>query len=166
MRTVRTVAELRAVLAPARREGLTIGLVPTMGALHEGHLSLIRRARAQCDVVVVSLFVNPAQFNERADLERYPRREQRRRRARRSRRRGRAVRARRSRRSTRRASPRASRCSALTERLEGAARGAEHFRGVTTVVTKLLCMALPDVAYFGQKDAQQAGGHPPRWRAT
>ena len=154
MKTLRTVAELRAALAPARRDGLTIGLVPTMGALHEGHLSLIRRAREQCDLVVVSLFVNPAQFNERADLERYPRDE---------------------------AHDAALAAEAgadllfapsveevyppgfatavevlgLTDRLEGAARGAEHFRGVTTVVTKLLCMALPDVAYFGQKDAQQ-----------
>jgi pantoate--beta-alanine ligase len=154
MRHVRTVAELRAALAPSRREGLTIGLVPTMGALHEGHLSLIRHARERCDVVVVSLFVNPAQFNERADLERYPRDE-------------------------RRDAELAAAAGAdllfapsveevypsgfatsvevlgLTERLEGAARGAEHFRGVATVVTKLLCMALPDVAYFGQKDAQQ-----------
>ncbi len=154
MRHVRTVAELRAVLASARRDGVTIGLVPTMGALHDGHLSLIRHAREQCDVVVVSLFVNPAQFNERADLERYPRDE-------------------------RRDGELAAAAGAdllfapsveevypsefattvevlgLTERLEGAARGAEHFRGVATVVTKLLCMALPDVAYFGQKDAQQ-----------
>ncbi len=154
MRTVRTVAELRATLAPARREGSTIGLVPTMGALHEGHLSLIERAREQCDQVVVSLFVNPAQFNERSDLERYPRRLE-------------------------HDSALAARAGAdvlfapsveevyppgfatsvevlgITERLEGAHRGAEHFRGVSTVVTKLLCMALPDVAYFGQKDAQQ-----------
>ncbi len=154
MKTLRTVGELRAVLAPVRREGLTIGLVPTMGALHEGHLSLIRRAREQCDRVVVSLFVNPAQFNEGSDLERYPRQEA-------------------------RDAELAAEAGAevlfapsveevypagfatsvevlgVTERLEGAARGAEHFRGVCTVVTKLLCMALPDAAYFGQKDAQQ-----------
>jgi pantoate--beta-alanine ligase len=154
MRTVRTVAALRSALAPARREGLSIGLVPTMGALHEGHLSLISHAREHCDVVVVSLFVNPAQFNERADLERYPRDEQ-------------------------RDSELAATAGAdvlfapsveevypqgfattvevlgVSERLEGAARGPEHFRGVSTVVTKLLCMAMPDVAYFGQKDAQQ-----------
>jgi pantoate--beta-alanine ligase len=154
MRTLRTVNELRAVLAPDRRAGLEIGLVPTMGALHEGHLSLIRRAREQCDRVVVSLFVNPAQFNERSDLERYPRQEG-------------------------RDAGLAAEAGAdllfapsidqvyppgfsttvevlgITERLEGAARGSEHFRGVCTVVTKLLSMASPDVAYFGQKDAQQ-----------
>jgi len=155
MRTVRAVAELRAVLAPARREGLAIGLVPTMGALHEGHLSLIGRAREQCDLVVVSLFVNPAQFNERSDLERYPRRQQ-------------------------HDAELAAGAGAdvlfapsveevyppgfatsvevlgLSDRLEGRVRGGEHFRGVTTVVTKLLCMVQPDAAYFGQKDAQQA----------
>jgi pantoate--beta-alanine ligase len=154
MRTVRTVAELRAALAPARREGRTIGLVPTMGALHQGHLSLVTRAREQCDVVVVSLFVNPAQFNERADLERYPRDE---------------------RHDARLAAAAGAdvlfaptveevypagfatsvEVLGVTERLEGAARGAAHFRGVSTVVTKLLCMTMPDVAYFGQKDAQQ-----------
>jgi pantoate--beta-alanine ligase len=154
MRTVRTVADLRAVLGPARREGLTIGLVPTMGAFHEGHLSLVRRARAQCDLVAVTLFVNPAQFNERSDLEHYPRREE-------------------------RDAELAAQAGAdvlfvpsveevyppgfativevlgVTDRLEGLVRGPEHFRGVSTVVTKLLCMALPDVAYFGEKDAQQ-----------
>ena len=154
MRTVRAVDELRSALAPARREGRTIGLVPTMGALHDGHLSLIRRARAECEVVVVSLFVNPAQFNERSDLERYPRREE-------------------------HDADLAAAAGAdllfapsaeevyppgfatavevfgVSDRLEGVARGAEHFRGVSTVVTKLLGMAMPDVAYFGQKDAQQ-----------
>jgi pantoate--beta-alanine ligase len=154
MRTVRTVQQLRAALAPARRQGLTIGLVPTMGALHEGHLSLVRRAREQCDTVVVSLFVNPAQFNERADLERYPRNEDH---------------------DARLAAgagadllfappveevyPAGFSTSVevlgVTERLEGVSRGSEHFRGVATVVTKLLCMTLPDVAFFGQKDAQQ-----------
>jgi pantoate--beta-alanine ligase len=154
MRTVRTVQGLRVVLGAARRDDRAIGLVPTMGALHEGHLSLIRHARRQCDVVVVSLFVNPAQFNESSDLDRYPRDEH-------------------------RDAELAEEAGAdvlfapsveevypagfatsvevlgLSERLEGAARGAEHFRGVATVVTKLLCMALPDVAFFGQKDAQQ-----------
>jgi len=154
MSTVRTVAELRAALALARRAARTIGLVPTMGALHDGHLSLVRRAREQCDVVVVSLFVNPTQFDERADLERYPRRE--------------------------REDADAARAAGadllfapsveemypqgfattvevagVSERLEGEARGREHFRGVATVVAKLLCSALPDAAYFGQKDAQQ-----------
>ena len=154
MKTVRTVAGLRQALDKSRREGLTIGLVPTMGALHEGHLSLIRAAREQCDCVVVSLFVNPAQFNESSDLERYPRREQ-------------------------DDAALAAEAGAdvlfapsadevyppgfattvevfgLTDRLEAAARGSGHFRGVTTVVTKLLCIVMPDIAYFGQKDAQQ-----------
>jgi pantoate--beta-alanine ligase len=154
MRTVRTVAELRAALARARRDGETIGLVPTMGALHEGHLSLIRQARAGCDVVVVSLFVNPAQFNERADLEHYPRQEQ-----------HDADLAREAGAdllfapSAEEVYPpgfaTAVEVFGLTDRLEGASRGAAHFRGVTTVVTKLLGMVMPDVAYFGQKDAQQ-----------
>jgi pantoate--beta-alanine ligase len=154
MRTVITVAELRETLAPARREGFTIGLVPTMGALHDGHLSLIDRARAECDLVAVSLFVNPAQFNERSDLERYPRQQ------------GRDAKLAADAGADVLFAPSAEEVYppgfatavevlGVTDRLEGVARGSAHFRGVSTVVTKLLCMALPDVAYFGQKDAQQ-----------
>ena len=154
MKVVRTVAELREELAPARREGRRIGLVPTMGALHDGHLSLVERARADCELVVVSLFVNPAQFNERGDLDRYPRDEER----------DRELAAAAGADvlfapSADEVYPEGFATSVevlgVTERLEGEARGAGHFRGVTTVVTKLLGMALPDVAYFGQKDAQQ-----------
>ena len=154
VRTVPTVVELREALAPVRRGGLTIGLVPTMGALHEGHLSLIERARAECDLVVVSLFVNPAQFNERSDLERYPRRQER----------DAALAADAGANvlfapSAEEVYPpgfaTAVEVLGVTDRLEGVARGSAHFRGVSTVVTKLLCMTLPDIAYFGQKDAQQ-----------
>jgi pantoate--beta-alanine ligase len=157
MRTVRTVAELREALAPQRRSGHTIGLVPTMGALHDGHLALLRRAREQCDVVVMSLFVNPAQFGPSEDLQAYPRDE------------------------ARDAALAAEEgvdvlfapaveevyppgfdttvsVGGVAQVLEGAPehRGTGHFAGVTTVVTKLFNMAAPDVAYFGQKDAQQA----------
>jgi pantoate--beta-alanine ligase len=152
--TVRTIAELRAALAAPRRDGRVIGLVPTMGALHEGHLSLMRRARAQCDVVVASLFVNPTQFDDSSDLASYPRDEAR---------------------DGRLAAevgvdhlfaPAPSEIypagfattvsvAGLTDRLEGAGRGRGHFDGVTTVVTKLLNIASPQIAFFGQKDAQQ-----------
>src|SRR3954470_8693596 len=155
MRIVRTIDELRGALEPRRREGARIGLVPTMGYFHEGHLSLMRRAREASDVVVVSLFVNPAQFNDPRDLEAYPRDEAR-----------------------DAALAQAAGAGLLfappveavyppgfsttvavrgpTEPLEGEHRGVGHFDGVTTVVTKLLNMVGPDVAYFGQKDAQQA----------
>ena len=73
MRTLRTVAEMRAHVAHARRAGRSIGLVPTMGAFHAGHHALMRAARERCDEVVVWLFVNPTQFNERSDLDSYPR---------------------------------------------------------------------------------------------
>jgi pantoate--beta-alanine ligase len=154
MRTVRTVAELRAALAGA---GHPIGLVPTMGAFHDGHLSLIRRARADSATVVVSLFVNPAQFGPSDDLEAYPRNEARD-----------AELANREGVDLLFAPPvedvyppgfdTTVEVGGLTETLEGdpAHRGAGHFRGVTTVVTKLFNMVRPDVAYFGQKDAQQA----------
>jgi pantoate--beta-alanine ligase len=150
MHIVRTVTEVRA--ARATLPG-PVGLVPTMGALHEGHLSLVRRARAECASVVASLFVNPAQFGPNEDLARYPRDEE-----------------------------RDARLfdetgvdllfapgvkeiyppghattvsvSALSERLEGAHRPG-HLQGVATVVTALLSMVGPDRAYFGEKDAQQ-----------
>ena len=154
MRTLRTVPELRSALAPARARGLSIGLVPTMGALHDGHLALLARAREECDLVVVSLFVNPSQFDEQADLDRYPRDEDR---------------------DARLAADAGAdllfappveevypdgfattvEVAGVSQPLEGEWRGAAHFRGVATVVTKLLCMVLPDVAYFGRKDAQQ-----------
>src|SRR5215218_3168804 len=139
MRTIRTIAELRAWLGNARAEGRTLGLVPTMGAFHAGHHSLMRAARAEQDAVVVSLFVNPAQFNdaEASDLgvdvlfappaeQIYPD--------------GFAT---------------TVTVAGLSEVLEGAERGPGHFAGVCTVVNKLLNIVGPDVAYFGQKDAQQ-----------
>ena len=155
MRTLRTVAQVRTALRPARRAERTIALVPTMGALHAGHLALVERARAECDEVVVSLFVNPAQFGDPDDLAAYPRDEDRD-----------AVLA---------AEAGADLLFApsaeelyppgfvthvtlggpLVEALEGSRRGPEHFRGVATVVTKLLNVVQPDVAFFGQKDAQQ-----------
>jgi pantoate--beta-alanine ligase len=155
MRTARTVSELRRHLAGGRRAGHTIGLVPTMGAFHEGHLSLMRRAREACDVVVVSLFVNPAQFNDAADLDVYPRDEE-----------HDAGLAAAQGADYLFAPPVAEvypdgfatsvAVRGLTDGLEGAHRGHGHFDGVTTVVSKLLNMVGPDVAYFGQKDAQQA----------
>jgi pantoate--beta-alanine ligase len=157
-RVLRGVDELRAALAPARREGRAIGLVPTMGFLHEGHVSLLRAARAENDVVVMSLFVNPTQFGPNEDLDRYPRDEER---------------------DLRLASeagvdfvfapavvelyPDGAATAVevtgnLTSVLDGDAdrRGPAHFRGVTTIVAKLFNIVGPDVAYFGQKDAQQA----------
>src|SRR4051794_12919227 len=153
---VRAKDDLRSALEPHRAAGRAIGLVPTMGYLHEGHLSLLRAARDQCDVVVMSLFVNPTQFGEGEDLDRYPRDEER---------------------DARLAAeagvdyvyaPRveevypdgfatAVEVEGLTEVLDGdpARRGPGHFRGVATVVAKLLNTVQPEVAYFGQKDAQQ-----------
>ncbi len=155
MIVLRTVRELRDVVRAARARGERVALVPTMGALHEGHLSLVRRAREQCEHVVVSLFVNPAQFNEMADLERYPRAE------------AADARLTESAGASVLFAPSVAEVypagfvtsvevAVLNEPLEGVARGTEHFRGVATVVTKLLNMVQPDVALFGQKDAQQA----------
>jgi pantoate--beta-alanine ligase len=158
VKIVRSKAELRSALEGPRREGKRIGLVPTMGYFHDGHLSLMRAARRGCDVVVVSLFVNPTQFGPGEDLEAYPRDEDR---------------------DAELAAlqgvdllwmPDTERMypegfatavevgNSLTGVLEGdpAHRGPSHFRGVTTVVAKLFNAVQPDVAYFGHKDAQQA----------
>ena len=151
---VHTVAELRETLGAVRRRGKRIGLVPTMGALHEGHLSLVRAAKAECDYTVVSIYVNPSQFGPGEDLDEYPR--------------------------TLEADLDAlAGCKAelafapageevyreahaswvevgsVAEPLEGRHRPG-HFRGVATVVLKLLNMVQPQAAYFGQKDYQQA----------
>jgi pantoate--beta-alanine ligase len=154
MKTIRTVAEMQAHSRAARAQGKTIGLVPTMGAFHGGHESLMRAARDGSDEMVVSLFVNPAQFNDPRDLAAYPRDEE------------------------HDAAVAASlgadvlfapplehvypqgfsatvAVPGLSDTLEGAHRGPGHFAGVSTVVAKLFNMVAPDVAYFGQKDAQQ-----------
>jgi pantoate--beta-alanine ligase len=158
VKVARTRNELREALVSARREGRTVGLVPTMGYLHEGHLSLLEAARRRCDVTVMSLFVNPAQFGPSEDLASYPRDETR---------------------DLEFASgagvdlvyaPSAEEVypegfattvevgGRLTDVLCGSPerRGPGHFRGVTTVVAKLFNSVQPDVAFFGQKDAQQA----------
>jgi pantoate--beta-alanine ligase len=151
VRTIRTIAELRAALAEAPRP---VGLVPTMGYFHDGHLSLMRAARADNATVVVSLFVNPTQFGPNEDLETYPRDE------------GRDLALAEHEGVDIVFAPSVEEVyplgfettvevGGLTEPLDGAARPG-HFRGVTTIVTKLLNMVGPDAAYFGQKDAQQA----------
>jgi pantoate--beta-alanine ligase len=158
MRTVTTRDELRATLAGPRHEGRSIGLVPTMGAFHEGHLSLMRAARGECDVVVVSLFVNPTQFGPGEDLEAYPRDPE-----------GDATLAEREGvdvlwvPTTGEMYPSGFATAievdaALTGVLDGdpSRRGPAHFSGVTTIVAKLFNCVQPDRAYFGRKDAQQA----------
>ncbi|MBU4273666.1 MAG: pantoate--beta-alanine ligase [Planctomycetes bacterium] len=151
---VDTVARLREEIGAARRGGRTIGFVPTMGALHEGHLSLVRAARNECDYTVVSIFVNPSQFGLSEDFARYPR-------------------------TLEADLDLLAGCGAdlafvpageevyrpghdtwvevgaAAEPLEGQCRPG-HFRGVATAVLKLLNMVQPDAAYFGQKDYQQA----------
>jgi pantoate--beta-alanine ligase len=151
MNVIRTNAEMRAYRGRATG---SVGLVPTMGAFHGGHHALMRAARERCDDVVVSLFVNPTQFNESADLQAYPRDE------------------------ARDAAEAAAlgvdvlyapsveevyppgfatsvQVAGLSDVLEGAERGSRHFAGVCTIVTKLLNVVQPDLAFFGQKDAQQ-----------
>lgn len=153
MEILRTVHDLRGAISRWRHEGRTIGLVPTMGALHEGHLSLVRLAQTRCDRTVTSIFVNPTQFAPTEDLARYPRDE---------------------------AGDAAKLASAgcdlifaptvdemypagfnatitiggVSAPLEGEARPG-HFAGVATVVAKLLLQCRPDVAVFGEKDFQQ-----------
>jgi pantoate--beta-alanine ligase len=151
MQIARTISEARAALAPQR--GRRVGLVPTMGAFHAGHISLFEAARRECDTVVVSLFVNPTQFGEKADLERYPRNET----------------------NDREIAERAEvdllfapteselypdgfdtwvDVQSLSRILEGAFRPG-HFRGVATICLKLFNIVAPNSVYFGQKDAQQ-----------
>lgn len=151
--TVRTIAALRAWVAGQRQDGRRIGFVPTMGALHEGHLSLVAAALSHCDVVVVSIFVNPTQFGPGEDFDAYPRDE--------------------AADLSKLAQAGAQlvylptvdemypadattvvNVSGITEGLCGGARPT-HFQGVTTVVTKLLMQVMPDAAFFGEKDYQQ-----------
>jgi len=151
--TVETIANIRAQVGRARQDGLVVGLVPTMGYLHEGHLALIRRAREECGLVVVSIFVNPTQFGPGEDYEAYPR-------------------------DMERDAALAARAGAdilfypsvremypggyttyvavegMTAKLCGLSRPT-HFRGVTTVVAKLFHIVEPDLAFFGEKDYQQ-----------
>lgn len=154
METIREIASLRQIIKDARRHGKAVGFVPTMGYLHEGHLSLLRRARTENDLTVLSIFVNPLQFGANEDFTEYPR-------------------------DLERDSALAEEAGCdlifyptikemyprgyatyvdverLTTGLCGASRPG-HFRGVTTVVTKLFNIVTPDRTYFGQKDAQQA----------
>lgn len=154
MQILRRIDPFRRLIRRVKRRGKTIGLVPTLGALHEGHLSLIRAARRESGFVVVSVFVNPIQFNQRSDFQAYPR-----------------PLARDARLaaaagadllfapSVREIYPAGFQTfvevTKLTRDGEGYFRPG-HFRGVTTVVAKLFHLAAPDRAYFGQKDAQQA----------
>jgi pantoate--beta-alanine ligase len=154
MKISSTVGETRAACRAARANGKRLGLVPTMGALHEGHLSLVRAARSQCDAVVVSLFVNPTQFGLTEDLAKYPKPFDRDRDL--LEKEGVAI----------LFAPSVDEMypkgevtwvtvEGLSERLDGRSRPG-HFRGVTTVVSKLFHIVAPDAAYFGQKDAAQS----------
>ncbi len=153
MKHVVTIAEMKAACRQAQRNGKTLGFVPTMGALHEGHLSLVRAAKKRCDVTAVSIFVNPLQFGPSEDLARYPRTLER---------------------DARLLEefgvemlfvpgveemyPKGAKTYVLVEelsdKLDGASRPG-HFRGVATVVVKLFEIVRPDYAFFGQKDAAQ-----------
>lgn len=154
MKICKTIADMRAASRAARHSGKSLGFVPTMGALHEGHLSLVRAAKAKCDVVAVSIFVNPLQFGPSEDLAEYPRTFERDREL-----------------LEKEAvdilfAPMPEEMypagavtyvtvEGLSEKLCGKSRPG-HFRGVTTVVAKLFHIVEPDLAFFGQKDAAQA----------
>lgn len=154
MRVCHNIEEMLAASRSARHDGKSLGLVPTMGALHEGHLSLVRAARAQCDLVVASIFVNPLQFGPNEDLAKYPRNFDR------------------DREllkqegvdfifapSVEEMYPAGAVTYVSVEGLSGKLCGRSrpgHFRGVTTVVAKLFNIVAPDRAYFGQKDAAQS----------
>jgi pantoate--beta-alanine ligase len=154
LKTYNTIRDMRAASRAARRTGLRLGLVPTMGALHEGHLSLIRAAKASCQVVAASIFVNPTQFGPNEDLAKYPRPLER------------------DRELLENegvdllfappvdemypnGTPTWVTVEDLSDKLDGRSRPG-HFRGVTTIVTKLFHAVEPDAAFFGQKDAAQA----------
>ena len=153
MKIIETIKDMREFVAEARRQGQSIGLVPTMGSLHEGHVTLMRRAVQACDIVVASIFINPTQFGPNEDFAKYPRDL--------------------ARDSEKAASagvqvifhPQAAEMypegyssfieiAGITEKLCGLSRPG-HFRGVATVVNKLINIVQPDKAFFGQKDAQQ-----------
>jgi pantoate--beta-alanine ligase len=154
MKVCHSIDEMRAASRAARRDGKSLGLVPTMGALHDGHLSLVRAARDQCDVVVASIFVNPLQFGPSEDLAKYPRDFER------------------DRELLKQEGvdfifapgveemyPAGAVTYVTVEGLSGKLCGRSrpgHFRGVTTVVAKLFNIVEPDRAYFGQKDAAQS----------
>ena len=153
MQVCATISETRTVCRAARGDRKRIGVVPPMGALHEGHLSLVRAARAQCDVVAVSIFVNPTQFGPAEDLSKYPRQFERD--CRLLEKEGVEI----------LFAPAVEEMypqgqvtwvvvDGLSEKLDGRTRPG-HFRGVTTVVAKLFNIVTPDAAYFGQKDAAQ-----------
>jgi pantoate--beta-alanine ligase len=154
LKTYNTIRDMRAASRAARRTGLRLGLVPTMGALHEGHLSLIRAAKASCQVVAASIFVNPKQFGPNEDLAKYPRPLER------------------DRELLENegvdllfappvdemypnGTPTWVTVEDLSDKLDGRSRPG-HFRGVTTIVTKLFHAVETDAAFFGQKDAAQA----------
>src|SRR5512146_2813241 len=154
MRTIRSIPEMQAACRELRHAGKSLGFVPTMGALHAGHLSLVRAARARCQVVAVSIFVNPLQFGPSEDFGKYPR----------SFERDRQLLEAEGVELIFAPAPEEMYpegavtyvvVEGLSEKLCGRSRPG-HFRGVTTVVAKLFHIVSPDVAFFGQKDAAQA----------